>query len=208
MSRYQTICKATTKRGTRCTKNKNQGSDYCVIHNKMEIITEVCSICLETPTWNKTQILGNCNHQYCSKCINEWLCNDDKCPNCRTVIGPSDELIFNKYAVKNKKFVYIRLTTLSFDNVTNEEYSLFFDYFNIFFTNTIYYQPVDVLILEDYLRPFPPVYSTYLKAKRVTEYSRYKRGIIKKQFGIEISDQQLERVNNGLQFMFIVFKDC
>ena len=207
MNRYSKICTAITIKGTRCKKNKLENNEYCTIHNKMTIPTDVCSICTETTNWVNQQVLSKCNHKFCKSCINEWLCNEDTCPNCRTVIGKPDELIFNNYAIKNKKFVYINLTKVYFDNVTDDEYYLFMEYFNIFFRNNYTYQFNDMIILDDYLKIFPDVEAIYKKARKTTDYLRCKKGDVKKEYGVEVSDRQLQLGNNLLHFSLIQFKE-
>lgn len=48
--------------------------------------TESCSICLE-PFVNNTKVNKTiCGHMYHVKCIDNWLLNNNSCPNCRTVV--------------------------------------------------------------------------------------------------------------------------
>ena len=118
-------CTGITMKGLRCKKNKLKDCEYCTVHKAMNIVPDTCSICMETPQKISTQVLTNCKHAFCKSCINEWFCNDNKCPNCRDVISDSDEFIFSKYSLKNKLYVFVVFSTISFENVTNEEYLTF-----------------------------------------------------------------------------------
>ena len=46
---------------------------------------ENCCICLD----QKSNVITNCDNQYCATCINIWLNIDSYCPMCRTCVSNS-----------------------------------------------------------------------------------------------------------------------
>jgi len=62
----------------------------CVLHfikHKYDIVNETCSICYE-----KTEIITNCNHQYCYNCLYNdvsriYNSHNSKCSICRSIIN-------------------------------------------------------------------------------------------------------------------------
>ena len=113
-------CIATTKRGTRCSKNKT-GDDFCKIHarkegrrcqmlNSLDAFTsrcgaicgqqewfcehhytdDICSICLNDLSPEMTINLDRCNHVFCIDCLDRWLLEDDRCPYCRVTVHKTE----------------------------------------------------------------------------------------------------------------------
>jgi len=62
-------------------KEKNKNIKYTTTNNKYECFE--CDICYLNKTNNKL----NCNHNFCSGCIGEWLKNHNTCPMCRSSIN-------------------------------------------------------------------------------------------------------------------------
>ena len=50
-------------------------------------MTNVCSICLETP---KTKLSLQCNHTFCFHCIHKWSLKHSSCPCCRKCMKNQD----------------------------------------------------------------------------------------------------------------------
>ena len=64
---------------------------------------DTCPICLEA--FDETKTTTNCNHAFCSVCIEELMNNDKvECPMCRTII--------KEYSNKNEK-VKVLLKTIT-----------------------------------------------------------------------------------------------
>jgi ankyrin repeat protein len=63
--------------------NCNNKINFQIIYEytvKNNIPKEICCLCFD----NETDIMLNCNHKFCKKCIEEWLYNNQKtCPCCR-----------------------------------------------------------------------------------------------------------------------------
>jgi hypothetical protein len=83
-----TRCCAKTLKGSRCKKSTLSGSKLCWNHEEKNI----CGICLdESVKKSDTNVLLNCNHTFCKKCIYVWIMNkqskDACCPNCRIHVG-------------------------------------------------------------------------------------------------------------------------
>ena len=57
-----------------------------------------CSICFDV---FKEKVILNCNHEYCKKCIDEWIAFDNhQCPLCRKDIEYIDI-----YSERRKKYI-------------------------------------------------------------------------------------------------------
>lgn len=53
----------------------------------MEIVNEVCSVCMEQITKDETNVKTHCGHTFHKACIDRWFSfNNNDCPNCRNVI--------------------------------------------------------------------------------------------------------------------------
>ena len=59
-------------------------------------MSSLCPICLDEE--NNDFITTNCDHQFCSDCLKEWLCVDNSCPICRNH-KPLELLPLNKYNI-------------------------------------------------------------------------------------------------------------
>ena len=78
-------------------KNKinKLGKDLLLLNDKLNSlknrITELekksCAICME---YLDKPILLKCTHSYCGICIMNWIKNNNKCPECRTIIETDD----------------------------------------------------------------------------------------------------------------------
>ncbi|KAK9688927.1 hypothetical protein RND81_09G022600 [Saponaria officinalis] len=55
-------------------------------HENMSSCNE-CAICLDDFEEGEVcRVLVNCSHMFHSKCVDDWLTNNQKCPNCRSDI--------------------------------------------------------------------------------------------------------------------------
>ena len=59
-----------------------------IIMNKEE--EKLCSVCQEQPT-DKIKLI-DCTHEFCDKCIKQWLQIKQNCPNCRNNITEQHEI--------------------------------------------------------------------------------------------------------------------
>jgi len=59
-----------------------------IIMNKQK--DKLCSVCQEQPT-NKIKLI-DCTHEFCDKCIKQWLQIKQNCPNCRNNITEQHEI--------------------------------------------------------------------------------------------------------------------
>ena len=57
-----------------------KGIKYSIIESELNI-DQCCPICID-----KANVLTDCNHTFCSKCLNNWYKKNSSCPMCRTVI--------------------------------------------------------------------------------------------------------------------------
>jgi len=72
---------------------------------------ETCPICLEA--FDESKTTTNCNHAFCSVCINELMENNKiECPMCRTVI--------KEYSNKDEKVKVLLKTVQSRSSSTNQ----------------------------------------------------------------------------------------
>ena len=51
---------------------------------------KLCSVCQEQPT-DKIKLI-DCTHEFCDKCIKQWLQIKQNCPNCRNNITEQHEI--------------------------------------------------------------------------------------------------------------------
>ena len=113
-------CKATTRKGLPCKLNAKQG-DFC--HHHVPGIE--CGICLNVVKKNTTTL--KCNHCFCTKCINTWMCkspvNPFRCPMCRDVIDKEISLEAWRWGVKERLIVKLTTFCYSIYNLDEEEYN-------------------------------------------------------------------------------------
>ena len=84
----------------------------------------ICAICQDEINVDKT-ILNSCKHQFCTKCITDWLNIDDTCPMCRSKI---QSIPF-----------YINRSNIDSHNTRNIFYCyLYIILFNLFTTSIIF----------------------------------------------------------------------
>lgn len=75
----------------------NAGEDIAANSSSDEEEAQSCGICL-TPYEPRCQVTtatksASCNHMFHSKCLMEWLQNNELCPYCRTPMMAPDELL-------------------------------------------------------------------------------------------------------------------
>ena len=123
-------CVGITLKGKRC-KNNNNGSEFCRTHDpafkckfvegdfrcskmickdgfcKFHAKEENCGICLEEMKYNGKLKLC-CGHEFCRRCINEWLFLNAKCPMCRKTIQTNETIAAYEYCIVNDIFVCVK----------------------------------------------------------------------------------------------------
>lgn len=62
---------------------ENQGLDLNIYSTKYKITTDVeCAVCLDVFKDGNEFNKMHCNHEFCSKCANQWFSKNNKCPLC------------------------------------------------------------------------------------------------------------------------------
>ena len=69
----------------------------------------VCDICLSPLSKKKTLVL-DCLHEYHIDCIDEWLCNTENCPHCRSNQEDAVLLLNNIRIIKERKSLKYRVS--------------------------------------------------------------------------------------------------
>jgi len=130
-------CSALTLKGKNCGNKKYKGSEFCKIHNpeykcnccsklackngfcKNHLKLETCGICLEEMKYKYQCVLKNCAHEFCKRCIHQWLFHNSTCPMCRTKVSDSERAISRDYCIifgivlgVTKKFAYCEYKSL------------------------------------------------------------------------------------------------
>jgi E3 ubiquitin-protein ligase RNF115/126 len=83
----------TSKKIIERLKKFNMTDKYCKNNNgKLEFPN--CAICISDIVKNEETILLPCGHMYHSKCIVEWLNQNNKCPVCRFELRRLDNLYY------------------------------------------------------------------------------------------------------------------
>ena len=97
-----TRCNAITKKNKQC-KNTTLEGGTCRIHS------EDCSICHNVI---KQKIsLTNCKHEFCIKCLQQWMDIKTICPYCRTDVSDIDVQKCYKYQLDNEVHVAVHAYT-------------------------------------------------------------------------------------------------
>ena len=113
-------CHGVTINKKRC-KLKKKGTLFCKIHEYQKEIekNEDCSVCLNVI---RDPLALECQHNFCTDCINRWVCTNTSCPMCRTPIH-SSTIIFNalSYGLKNKLCVRMNEYTVKISTLNGEE---------------------------------------------------------------------------------------
>jgi len=74
------------------SQNENNKKDIKKLFTNNTILLESnneCSICYE----NNCECQTNCGHNYCKKCIEKWLLQNNTCPNCRQEIKKCNKIM-------------------------------------------------------------------------------------------------------------------
>ena len=84
------------------------GQRHCshhIVHDVHDVHVEQCAICMDTI--DDCDELA-CGHKFCSGCINQWLCENTRCPLCRKnpvmeqiKKNAFDRVLFNAYAFEH-----------------------------------------------------------------------------------------------------------
>jgi hypothetical protein len=118
-----TRCQGITLGGSRCKKSCKE--THCWQHQK----SDECGICLDSCNQN---IILDCKHTFCNKCINEWICVSDNhnCPVCRVTVSRQIKSDAFSWGVGNNILgVYhnVDIDLSQFDNGFQELFMLYTD---------------------------------------------------------------------------------
>ena len=103
-----TRCNAITKHNKQC-KNTTLEGDTCRIHSNE------CSICHNIV---KQKIsLTNCKHEFCIKCLQQWIDIKKICPYCRTNVSEIDIEKCYRYQLDNEVHVTVHAYTYDLSEI-------------------------------------------------------------------------------------------
>lgn len=104
---------------------------------------KICSICLLKLKKNEKSL--NCNHMFHTKCIDEWISNNNTCPLCREIIPTITKL------PKNVVINIYQPTTIRYEKITPILYIILYILVLLFFISSSLYNDTTIFRTNKYI---------------------------------------------------------